>query len=131
MTANYYKRFNATTAVIEKQWGFFFPDKLAARSVLPAEEGQEATSSDDDKKEARDAILSMIFLAGADKKRFGKLTEELNNSYLAQKDNYPRMLESMLTLLSHYQDHRGSAKSVGGNEGSTETSFAQSRGGGK
>jgi len=54
--SNYHKRFLATTKVVEAQWGQFYPVKLTtgAGSV--------------DKKRARDNVLSMIFLAGADKK---------------------------------------------------------------
>jgi hypothetical protein len=49
--ANYHRRFLAITEVIETQWGPFFPTKLVAFS---------ATKS-------RESMLSMIFLAGADK----------------------------------------------------------------
>jgi hypothetical protein len=45
----------------------------------------------------------MIFLAGADKARFGTLIENLNDSYLAGNDQYPVSLDGTLTLLSHYQ----------------------------
>ena len=66
----------------------------------------------------------MIFLAGADKERFGNLKMELNNSYLAEKDNYPRSLEATLKLLSHYQDHTVGDHKGGGNN-SEGTAFAQ------
>ena len=72
------------------QWGPFLPTKL------------EAT---DGTTKARESMLSMIFLAGADKERCGTLKMELNNSYLAKKDNYPKSLDTTLQLLSHYQDH--------------------------
>jgi hypothetical protein len=92
---NYYRRFVSTTEVIEEQWGKFYPEKLAV------------SASDVDKNIARDKYLSMIFLARADKARFGTLIEDLNNSYLAGNDQYPVSLDGTLTLLSHYQGHRG------------------------
>jgi hypothetical protein len=74
---NYYRRFASTTEVIEEQWGKFYPEKLTV------------SASDADKNIARDKYLSLIFLAGADKARFGTLIEDLNNSYLAGNDQYP------------------------------------------
>jgi hypothetical protein len=92
---NYYRQFVSTTEVIEEQGGKFYPEKLAV------------STSDADKNIARDKYLSMIFLAGADKARFGTLIEDLNNSYLARNDQYPVSLDGTLTLLLHYQGHRG------------------------
>ena len=79
--SNYHKRFLATTEVIEAQWGQFYPPKLTS-----------GTGSDD-KKMARDNMLSMIFLAGVDKKRYRVMLEELNDSCLAKKDNYPTSIQ--------------------------------------
>ena len=110
---NYYRRFVSTTEVIEEQWGKFYPEKLAV------------STSDADKNIARDKYLSMIFLAGADKARFGTLIENLNNSYLAGNDQYPVSLDGTLTLLSHYQDHRGGEHMDDDKNVSRETSFAQ------
>jgi hypothetical protein len=113
---NYHKRFLAMTEVIEAQWGQFCPVELAD------------SNSAADKKKARDQLLSMIFLAGADKARYGKLVESLNNSYLAKTDNYPSDLDSTVTLLSHYKDHQaGGIKKVDDDGDERETSFAQAR----
>lgn len=111
--SNYHKRFLATTEVVEAQWGQFYPLKLTtgAGSV--------------DKKTARDNVLSMIFLAGADKKRYGVMLEELNNSYLAKKDNYPTSVEDVVMLLSHYQGHQFGVRNVMDDNTGLETSFAQ------
>jgi hypothetical protein len=46
----------------------------------------------------------MIFLAGACKHRFGTLKGNLNNDYLAGKDNYPVPLQAAFNLLTHYQE---------------------------
>jgi hypothetical protein len=53
------------------------------------------------------------------------LIEDLNDSYLAGNDQYPVPLDGTLTLLSHYQGHRGSEHMDDGKNVSRETSFAQ------
>jgi hypothetical protein len=113
---NYHKRFLANVKVLEAQMGEFIPMKLV--------DGTTAA----DKKVARDKMMSMMMLSGADKKRYGKLLEDLNNNYLAGTDNYPSDVDSTVTLLSHYQDYqsnggRNKVDSDGG--GRVETSFAQ------
>jgi hypothetical protein len=68
----------------------------------------------------------MFFLAGVDKAQFGTLIEDLNNSYdLAGNDQYPVPLDGAITLLSHYQGHRGSEHMDNDKNVSRETSFAQ------
>jgi hypothetical protein len=51
--------------------------------------------------------------------------EDLNNSYLVGNDQYPVSLDSTLTLLSHYQGHRGSEHMDDNKNVSRETSFPQ------
>ena len=83
---NYFKRFWATVEVIEAQWGKFYPEKLATSGSKSATD------------KARDKTIAMIFLAGADKRRHGKLQEDLNNSYLAGTNDYPESLDETHTL---------------------------------
>jgi hypothetical protein len=82
------------------------------------------STSDTDKNITRDMYLSMIFLAGADKAQFGTI-ENLNNSYLTGNDQYPVSLDGTLTLLLHYQGHRGGEHMDESRNVSRETSFAQ------
>jgi hypothetical protein len=110
---NYYRGFVSTSEVIEEQWGKFYPEKLAV------------STSDADKNITRDKYLSIIFLAGADRAQFGTLIENLNNSYLAGNDQYPVSLDGTLTLLPHYQGHRGGEHMDNDKNVSRETSFAQ------
>jgi hypothetical protein len=113
---NYHKRFLANVKVLEAQMGEFIPTKLV--------DGTTAA----DKKVARDKMMSMMMLSGADKKRYGKLLEDLNNNYLAGTDNYPSDVDSTVTLLSHYQDYQsngGRNKVDSDGDGRVETSFAQ------
>jgi hypothetical protein len=99
--------------VIEEQWGKLYPEKLAV------------SASDADKNIARDKYLSLIFLAGADRARFGMLIEDLNNSYLAGSDKYAVPSYGTLTLLSHYQGHQGGEHTDNDKNVSRETSFSQ------
>ena len=104
----------ATVDVLEAQWGQFCPIALAT------------STSKADKKKARDKLLSSILLGGVDKKRYGTLLENLNNSFLAGNDQYPVSVDDTLTLLTHYQDHSNGGRSNNGNEkGRLEMSFAQ------
>lgn len=92
--ANYYNKFRYQADVIAGQWGLFYPPLLAA------------SDSDEDTKASNEKLLTMIFLAGSCKHRYGNLKMQLNNAYLAGKDNYPATLQAAFNLLSHYQDHR-------------------------
>jgi hypothetical protein len=47
------------------------------------------------------------FLAGVDTKKYGKLKTKLNNAYVAGQNNYSKMVESAMTMLSHYMNDRG------------------------
>jgi len=78
-----------------------------------------------DKKMVHDNVLSMISLARGDKKRYGVMLEELNNSYLAKKDNYPTSVEDVVMLLSHCQGHQFGVCNVMDHSTGLETSFAQ------
>ena len=83
---NYHQRIDASKDVIGLTWGILYPPELIE------------SKSEADKKKANEQLMAMIFLSGADKKRYGKLVEELNNAYLAKKDNYPESLDAALTL---------------------------------
>jgi hypothetical protein len=42
-----------------------------------------------------------------DTKKYGRLKTELNNAYVAGKNNYPKMVGSAVTMLSHYMNDKG------------------------
>jgi hypothetical protein len=90
--ANYYNKFKNQAKVIAGQWGEFYPPNLTV------------SNSAADRKESQEKLLTMIFLAGACKHRFGTLKGNLNNNYLAGKDNYPATLQAAFNLLTHYQE---------------------------
>ena len=113
--ANYYRRFMAQISVMESQWGAFFPPLVVTNAG--------GTSSPITEKAARDQLLGMMFLHGADKKRFENLRMDLHNSFIGKVDKYPRTVEDMYTLLMNYQDHSIDGKHSSNNGMTTEKSF--------
>ena len=113
--AGYYKRFTTLVDVAESQWGTIVPPELADKAKSESE--------------ARHKTLACIFLSGADVKRYGKLVNDLNNSYLQGQKNYPETVESAVTMLSHYiGDTTKKTTSRETNEDEdTATSFNQTR----
>lgn len=108
--AAFYKRFTSAVDVTESVWGLLVPIQIVNRNKSG-------------KKDERNRFLACVFLAGVDGKRYGKLVDELNNSFIAGNDNYPRTVEGAMTMMSHYKD--------GGQDGSrksrTNHSYAQAR----
>ena len=94
---HYHKCFTAYVKVTEAKWGTFYPPDMA---------GSTTTS----KQQSRDQLLACIFLAGVDRHQYECIRDDLNNSYLAGKDNYPKSVDTALTMLTHYQDHRSHLK---------------------
>jgi hypothetical protein len=88
-----YKRFTSCVDLTESQWG----------TLVPAAAAMEETNE----KTSRDKFISCVFLAGVDTKKYGKLKTELYNAYVAGQNNYPKMVESAVTMLSHYMNYRG------------------------
>jgi hypothetical protein len=41
-----------------------------------------------------------------DTKKYGRLKTELNNAYVAGQSNYPKTVESAVTMLSHYMNDK-------------------------
>jgi hypothetical protein len=51
----------------------------------------------------REQYLACAFLSGSDRKRYGKLLEDLENDYTVKQDNYPRTLVDTYSLLIHWK----------------------------
>jgi hypothetical protein len=91
--AEYYKRFTLCVDVAESQWG----------SLVPA----AAATNETNEKTSRDKSITCVFLAGVDTKKYGWLKTELNSAYAAGQNNYPKTVESAVTMLSHYMNDKG------------------------
>jgi predicted secreted protein len=91
--AKYYKRFTSCVDVAESQWGTL---------VLAA-----AATNETNEKTWRDKFITCVFLAGVDTKKYERLKTELNNAYVDGQNNYPKTVESAVTMLSHYMNDKG------------------------
>ena len=76
----FYKQFTNTIDVTESQWGTMVPTLI----------GKDKTT--------RDKFLACIFLAGVDRKKYGKIISEWNNAFLAGMNNYLTMIEGTVTI---------------------------------
>lgn len=89
----YYRRFGNITDVLDAHWGIFCPITLVKG---------KSSATNDDKKEAREQLFAMMFLAGSDRQRFGNLLDDYSNSYVGGLDNYPKTMDAAVTLLGNY-----------------------------
>ena len=105
--AMFYKRFVNQVDITESQWGLIVPTKIST-----------------DKK-TRDKFLACTFLAGVDRKKYGRVTSQLNNAYLAGQKNYPTTVEGAMTMLSHFMSENPRDNREEKATSVTEASFAQ------
>ena len=54
-------------------------------------------------EEVADAVKAALLISGADKRRYGRLKEQLANNYLLGTDQYPDTLEKASRILGNYQ----------------------------
>jgi hypothetical protein len=60
-----------------------------------------------------------------DTKKYGRLKTGLNNAYVAGQNNYPKMVESAVAMLSHYMNGKGVHMTDEDKGQATLTSFMQ------
>jgi hypothetical protein len=66
------------------------------------------------KEETYERYLATSFVLAADRSRYGRLIESLENDYLQGRDNYPTTLTSAYNLLTNWkQDPRNLMRSIG------------------
>jgi hypothetical protein len=66
-----------------------------------------AAMNERDEKTSRDKFITCVILAGVDTKKDGRLKTQLNDAYVAGQNNYPKRVESAVTMLSHYMNDKG------------------------
>jgi hypothetical protein len=67
-----------------------------------------AATNEKNEKMSRDKFITCVFLVGVDTKVYERLKTELNNAYVAGQNNYPKTVESAVTMLSsHYMNNKG------------------------
>jgi hypothetical protein len=87
------KRFTSCVDVAESQWGTL---------VLTA-----AATNEINEKMSRDEFITCVFLAGVNTKKEERLKTKLNDAYVAGQNNYLKMVESAVTMLSRYMNDKG------------------------
>ena len=83
---------------------------------------ETASNKRDAKKEAKEAYMAMAFISGANRIKYGRLIEELEDSYLKGNENeYPKTVIDAYNLLLNYKnDPRNHS---GGNTGGGNGTF--------
>ena len=76
----------------------------------------DGTNDDWKDKTTRDKFLACVFLAGVDRKKYGKIISKLNNAFLAGMNNYPITIEGTVMMLSHYMSEPPSVLRSGKHE---------------
>jgi hypothetical protein len=69
------------------------------RDVNNITEGEDIAAEE----EVAEAVKAALLISGADKRRYGKLKEQLANNYLLGTDQYPNTLEKATRILGNYQ----------------------------
>ena len=68
-------------------------------------DAETASKKREAKKEAEEAYMDMAFILGANRIKYGRLIEELENSYLKGNENkYPKTVTDAYNLLSNYKN---------------------------
>jgi hypothetical protein len=55
------------------------------------------------------AVKAAMLISGADKRRYGKLRDELANNYLLGTNQYPDTFDKVVCILGNYQTSKSSA----------------------
>ena len=114
---DYYKMFKNNVDVVEHNGGTLGIEEGVVKMVLAengltmsgANEGQMSNAQ----AKAREYSLACAFILGADKIRFGKLLEDLENSYTQGDDKYPKTMTDAYKLLVNWkQDPRNLMRAV-------------------
>jgi hypothetical protein len=71
-----------------------------------------AAANEMNEKTSRDKFITLVFLAGVDTKKYGRLKTVLNNAYVAGQNNYPKTVESAVTICI-VTLHEGKGRSYG------------------
>ena len=118
---DFYNRFVAMKEVVERSFGAIAPSVLAEKEPSFAKSKQKATDA------ARDKMLAAMFMAGADRKRFGMVLKRIMDDYAVdQRTKFPVSLEEALEVLTMKESSTVVTKKSGkGKEETPVLSFAQ------
>jgi hypothetical protein len=104
---DYHRSFQAQLEVIQSIGGSFDGNDLINWAL--EKEGIHPSNADDaQRKKARqtssDAFESIAFLSGADKQRYGRMFDDLENDQMKNMDSFPKTLIDAYNFLSRWKD---------------------------
>jgi hypothetical protein len=103
----YLDRFQNCVDVLEHCGGAIGPDPALVKQILARDGNTTATAATDElnaaKEGAIEEYLAMAFLMGADRNRYGKLIEDLENAFTQGQDNYPRTTTGAYAMLTTWK----------------------------
>jgi hypothetical protein len=79
--------------VAESQWGTIVPTAAA--------------TNEKNEKMSRDKFITCVFSCRSGYQKVWKVEIEWNDAYVAGQNNYPKTVESAVTMLSHYMNDKG------------------------
>ena len=118
-TQQYHLQFQNTVDVIKHSGGNIGDDLGVEQMVLGARDKESLTA--DEKRGLADDVeqrsMAVAFILCADRLRFGKLVEDMENNYLQGNNKYPTTVSAAYHLLSNWkQDPRHGLREVSGGE---------------
>ena len=107
-TNDYFKQFMNTVKVIGHSGGSVWNDKGIKAIVLKDMKKTSITAMDEAEKktfenDVKERTLAVAFLLSADRMRFGKLVEDMENSYLQGNNKYPTTIIDAHHLLANWK----------------------------
>lgn len=123
----YLERFRNHVQVIEHCGGAVVDLMMVIKMLPDGIEFDNATLEDmlNAQEDAKEKHLGTAFIVHADRSRYGKLIEDLENTYVQGIDRYPESLDKAYTLLMFWKhDPRNTARMLGSS--SDGIAFAQS-----
>jgi hypothetical protein len=103
----YYESFINTVEVIEHCGGDIGTDRSLVEEMLGGRERSIASEAImiNAEQQAKDKYLACAFILGADKTRYGRLLEDLENSYTQGDDKFPKVMTDAYNLLVNWKQN--------------------------
>lgn len=116
----YANRFKNSVDIMDTIWGPLMLTNIAEQSV-----GYTVGEREKFLKQASDSFLAFVFINGANKKKYGKLIDDLSNAYTLGDNKYPANVAKATELLTGYKQGGGGGNTNPAKELGDKTSFAQ------
>ncbi len=117
-TQAYLEQFQNVVDVIEHSGGLLGFEPGVVRDIATEkgydEDNLTEAQKDEVRIEGKNRYLAVAFILGSDRSRYGRLIEELENSYLMGENNYPVTVTGAYGLLTNWkQDPRNLMRGIG------------------